>query len=233
MRSPARALTLFTGPKNDRKRGPVAARATPPGVHACACVLALCMLAILITPPTNVPGEAATLASLVHARRPAPARPPTAIHVRKPGWDRAALAAYVRGLDPAVRALVVLHSHHDLVGEFGLKVRRQQETRAPSGGERERRIGAPHSPPDLSRTPIHYLSLSPPGRPLHGDPARRRTRRAPTRLHHRLRLPALPGGRTPGRRRQRRRPRLPLVLRVPVARLAVCLQAGPRAWPRP
>ena len=99
------------------------------------------MLAILITPPTNVPGEAATLASLVHARRPAPARPPTAIHVRKPGWDRAALAAYVRGLDPAVRALVVLHSHHDLVGEFGLKVRRQQETRAPSGGERERREG--------------------------------------------------------------------------------------------
>lgn len=78
------------------------------------------MLAILITPPTTVPGEASTLATLVSPR--SPHRPPTAIHVRKPGWDRDRLAAYVRGLDPCVRASVVLHSHHDLVGELGLKV---------------------------------------------------------------------------------------------------------------
>jgi hypothetical protein len=79
------------------------------------------MLAVLITPPTHVPGEAATLAALCSPG--VVPRAPAAVHVRKPGLDRAALASYVRGLDPAVRARVVLHSHHDLVGELGLKVR--------------------------------------------------------------------------------------------------------------
>jgi thiamine-phosphate pyrophosphorylase len=78
------------------------------------------MLAILLTPPTSVPGEAATLAALCGPS--ATTRPPAAVHVRKPGWPRARLEAYVRGLDPAVRDRVVLHSHHDLVGELGLRV---------------------------------------------------------------------------------------------------------------
>ena len=83
------------------------------------------MLAVLLTPPTTLPGEASTLVSLC-----ARSVPPTSIHVRKPGLGRDQLAAYVRSLDPAVRRRVVLHSHHDLAGELGVKVRSGE------GGER-------------------------------------------------------------------------------------------------
>jgi len=80
------------------------------------------MLAVLLTPPTTLPGEASTLAALCAPQAAPRARPPTSIHVRKPGLARAELAAYVRSLTPAVRARVVLHSHHDLAKELGVKV---------------------------------------------------------------------------------------------------------------
>lgn len=79
-------------------------------------------LAILLTPPTTVPGEAAILAALCSPPSSSLLRPPTAVHVRKPGWDRGALASYVTSLAPAVRERVVLHSHHDLATELGVKV---------------------------------------------------------------------------------------------------------------
>ena len=123
---------------DDAKYGKaVGVRCSP---RSACCLHIWCMLAILITPPTSQPGEAATLASLVNPTRPTQAHPPTAIHVRKPGWDRDRLAAYVSGLDPAVRALVVLHSHHDLVSRLGLKVRRTIGRER--GGSREE-AGAP------------------------------------------------------------------------------------------
>jgi len=91
----------------------------------------------------------------------------------------------------------------------------------------ERRSGGT---PTLISCPIHSLTLSlSSGRPLHGDPPRRRARHTPARHPDRLRLTALPGGRAA----RRRRPDLSLGLRVPVTGLAICLQGRPRARPGP
>ncbi len=41
-------------------------------------------------------------------------------HVRKPSWSREQLEAWLRALPREWRARLVLHSHHELVGELGL-----------------------------------------------------------------------------------------------------------------
>ena len=131
-------------------------------------------LAILLTPPTTVPGEASTLASLCAASTAAP-RPPASIHVRKPGLSRAQLDAYVRALDLAVRARVVLHSHHELAGELGLKVwgigrerKREREARGVPFAWRKKRVH-----PWPPRPPL-IMSLS------HSFPPRASTTRRPS-----------------------------------------------------
>lgn len=42
------------------------------------------------------------------------------LHVRKPGWSRAEMAAYVQAIAPQYRRQLVLHSHYDLVPEYDL-----------------------------------------------------------------------------------------------------------------
>lgn len=42
------------------------------------------------------------------------------LHVRKPGWSRAELAAYLAAIAPPYRSQLVLHSHYDLAPEYGL-----------------------------------------------------------------------------------------------------------------
>ncbi len=42
------------------------------------------------------------------------------LHVRKPGWPRAEMAAYVQAIAPQYRRQLVLHSHYDLASEYGL-----------------------------------------------------------------------------------------------------------------
>ena len=42
------------------------------------------------------------------------------LHVRKPGWSRAEMAAYVQAIAPHYRRQLVLHSHYELAQEFGL-----------------------------------------------------------------------------------------------------------------
>ena len=41
-------------------------------------------------------------------------------HLRKPGWDRAQLAVWLRALPASLHGRVVLHTHHDLAAEFAL-----------------------------------------------------------------------------------------------------------------
>lgn len=41
-------------------------------------------------------------------------------HVRKPGWSRDQLAAYLRRVPAKHHPLLILHSHHDLAAEFGV-----------------------------------------------------------------------------------------------------------------
>lgn len=41
-------------------------------------------------------------------------------HVRKPGWSRAQLAAWIEAVPAPWRSRLVLHSHHELVEEYGL-----------------------------------------------------------------------------------------------------------------
>lgn len=42
------------------------------------------------------------------------------LHVRKPGWSRAALADYVQAIAPEYRPRLVLHAHYDLAHEYNL-----------------------------------------------------------------------------------------------------------------
>lgn len=73
---------------------------------------------VVLTPPSlpaSPAREARTLATLLDAGA-------TAVHVRKPGADAAAVAGYLRGLPPRVLRAAVLHSHHGLAAEFGVRV---------------------------------------------------------------------------------------------------------------
>lgn len=77
------------------------------------------MPVVVLTPPTlpaSPAREASVLAALVDVGA-------AAVHVRKPGADAASTAAYLRGLPPSVVRAVVLHSHHSLAPEFGVKVK--------------------------------------------------------------------------------------------------------------
>lgn len=44
------------------------------------------------------------------------------LHVRKPSYSRHLVAEYLRKVEPQWRHRIVLHQHHDLAAEFGLKV---------------------------------------------------------------------------------------------------------------
>ena len=115
--------------------------------------------AVLLTPPTSHPHELAVLTAISAAGLPA-------LHVRKPGWDRRRVAAYVRALPPAARAAAVLHDWHDLAAELGCKASGEGVGEEGGnwglGGAGARRAGAApprrapatHSPP----TPLARLS---------------------------------------------------------------------------
>ena len=44
------------------------------------------------------------------------------LHVRKPGASREAVRAYLDAIEPRHLCRVVLHSHHDMALEYGVKV---------------------------------------------------------------------------------------------------------------
>jgi thiamine-phosphate pyrophosphorylase len=74
------------------------------------------MRLILITPPTTAPSEVRTVNRLFEAGLPL-------LHVRKPSDDAAALRTYLLQIAPEHRQRLVLHQHHQLAQELGLKVR--------------------------------------------------------------------------------------------------------------
>lgn len=71
------------------------------------------MKLVLVTPAESGPRESTLLAALFAAGL-------ERCHVRKPGLARAELAAWLRALPAEFRPRLVLHQHHDLVGELGL-----------------------------------------------------------------------------------------------------------------
>jgi thiamine-phosphate pyrophosphorylase len=73
------------------------------------------MRLILITPPTTAATELATVNQLFCAGLPV-------LHVRKPDADAASLRAYLQQIEPAYRQRLVLHQHHELATDLGLKV---------------------------------------------------------------------------------------------------------------
>jgi thiamine-phosphate pyrophosphorylase len=54
-------------------------------------------------------------------------------HVRKPGWSRDKLAAWLRALPGEWRARLVLHQHHDLVAELALGGAHWRQADLPAG----------------------------------------------------------------------------------------------------
>lgn len=68
---------------------------------------------LVISPENDDPREHAVLAKLfaVGLRD---------YHLRKPGWSRERLAAWLRALPPGYHPRIVLHTHHDLAAEFDL-----------------------------------------------------------------------------------------------------------------
>lgn len=93
------------------------------------------------------------------------------LHVRKPGWSRAELAAYVQAIAPQYRSRLVLHSHYDLAQEYGLGGIHLTEAarRAPGLARLLRRMGglsvsaSLHTLADVQqhRRRYHYVLLSP------------------------------------------------------------------------
>lgn len=73
------------------------------------------MQLVLITSPHHVAGEAELCNNMaaIGLRR---------LHLRKPNWRRADAAAFLGKLEPATLQTIVLHSWHDLVSEFAVKV---------------------------------------------------------------------------------------------------------------
>jgi thiamine-phosphate pyrophosphorylase len=71
------------------------------------------MKLIVISPEADDPREPAVLAALFAAGL-------TSYHLRKPAWSRDELAAFLREVPGAWRPRLVLHSHHELAGEFDI-----------------------------------------------------------------------------------------------------------------
>ncbi len=71
------------------------------------------MKLIVISPEAIDAREHAVLASLFAAGL-------TSYHLRKPTWTRAELAGWLCALPSAFHSRILLHSHHDLAGEFSL-----------------------------------------------------------------------------------------------------------------
>jgi len=68
---------------------------------------------VLISPETERPDEAGILTEYCAAGL-------ARYHVRKPGWSAARLAAWIEAVPPSWRSRLVLHSHHELVEQYGL-----------------------------------------------------------------------------------------------------------------
>ena len=68
---------------------------------------------IVISPEAEDARELAVLAELFGAGL-------MHYHLRKPGWDRVQLAAWLRALPASLHGRVLLHTHHDLASEFSL-----------------------------------------------------------------------------------------------------------------
>lgn len=69
------------------------------------------MKLIVISPEAEDACEPTVLASLFAAGL-------TSFHLRKPAWSREKLAAYLHAAPAEFHPRIVLHSHHDLAGEF-------------------------------------------------------------------------------------------------------------------
>ena len=70
------------------------------------------MKLIVISPESDEPREHAVLARLFAAGL-------ERYHVRKPQWTREKLRTWLGQVQPVWRSRLVLHQHHELVGEFG------------------------------------------------------------------------------------------------------------------
>lgn len=81
-------------------------------VERCAAVPAPLRL-IVISPEAEDTREHTVLAQLFAAGL-------TGYHLRKPSWTRTALAGWLGELPAAFHSRIVLHSHHNLAGEFNL-----------------------------------------------------------------------------------------------------------------
>jgi thiamine-phosphate pyrophosphorylase len=68
---------------------------------------------VVITAPTALPDEPRLLAALLAAGL-------ARLHVRKPGWPAAQVAALIQALPPQFRGRLVLHGHPALVRRYGL-----------------------------------------------------------------------------------------------------------------
>jgi thiamine-phosphate pyrophosphorylase len=93
---------------------------------------------IVISPESEDGREPAVIARLFAAGL-------THYHVRKPSWDRGALAAYLHAIPTEYHPRIVLHSHHDLVDEVAI------------GGLHFRDTDGPPSPLFRSRA-VHDLA---------------------------------------------------------------------------
>ena len=93
------------------------------------------------------------------------------LHVRKPGWSRPEMVAYLQAIAPQYRRRLVLHSHYELAQEYGLGGIHLTEAarRAPGLARLLRGLGglsvsaSLHSLADLQqhRRQYHYVLLSP------------------------------------------------------------------------
>ena len=70
------------------------------------------MKIVIISPEGDAPREHTVLAALCSAGL-------ERYHVRKPGWPREQLAAWLAGVPVIWRQCLVLHQHHALAAEFG------------------------------------------------------------------------------------------------------------------
>ncbi|KAF8069380.1 thiE [Scenedesmus sp. PABB004] len=120
------------------------------------------MQLVVITPPALSLGEPRVVNSLCAAGC-------TALHVRKPGASAAELREYVQAVAPAFHCRLVLHSHHALAEELGLKGIHFRERDRPAPPLRRGAAGRSqstslHSLADVARPDwgaLDYAFLSP------------------------------------------------------------------------
>jgi thiamine-phosphate pyrophosphorylase len=79
---------------------------------------------IVISPESEYAHEQAVLVELFTAGL-------TSYHLRKPVWTRGQLAAFLREVPPEFHPRIVLHTHHDLAGEFTLGGLHQRDAEIP------------------------------------------------------------------------------------------------------